>query len=119
MALAILSSATPQRDDRLFPGDIQQFGSGGLGLSVVRLLASRGAQVALTYRSRESAARAAVETAREWICLAKTSAARYADVETAIRELHSYEEPEIVATPIVAGSQGYLDWIGDNTKGAS
>jgi hypothetical protein len=30
---AILASATPGRDDRLFPGDIQQFGSGGLGLA--------------------------------------------------------------------------------------
>ena len=30
---AILASATPERDDRLFPGDIQQFGSGGLGLA--------------------------------------------------------------------------------------
>jgi periplasmic divalent cation tolerance protein len=52
-----------------------------------------------------------VATAREWICVAKTSAARYAEVETAIRELHSYDEPEIVATPIVAGSRGYLSWI--------
>ena len=55
-----------------------------------------------------------VETAREWICVAKTRATRYADIETAIRELHSYDEPEIVATPIVAGSKGYLDWIGQN-----
>ncbi|GAB2801194.1 class III lanthionine synthetase LanKC [Actinoallomurus bryophytorum] len=33
LSTAILASATPQRDDRLFPGDIQQFGSGGLGLA--------------------------------------------------------------------------------------
>ncbi|GAA4499397.1 class III lanthionine synthetase LanKC [Actinoallomurus oryzae] len=33
LATAILASATPDRDDRLFPGDIQQFGSGGLGLA--------------------------------------------------------------------------------------
>jgi periplasmic divalent cation tolerance protein len=52
-----------------------------------------------------------VETAREWMCLAKTGASRYPDIEAAIRELHSYEEPEIVATPIVAGSKGYLTWI--------
>ncbi len=52
-----------------------------------------------------------VEEAKEWQCLAKTAAARYAEVETAIRELHSYDEPEIVATPIVAGSAGYLDWV--------
>jgi periplasmic divalent cation tolerance protein len=52
-----------------------------------------------------------VETAREWLCVAKTTAVRYAELEAAIRELHSYEEPEILATPIVAGSKGYLDWI--------
>jgi periplasmic divalent cation tolerance protein len=52
-----------------------------------------------------------VETAREWMCVAKTEASRYPQVEAAIRELHSYEEPEIVATPIVAGSASYLDWI--------
>ena len=53
-----------------------------------------------------------VEQAREWLCLAKTEASRYPQLEAAIRELHSYEEPEIVAIPIVAGSAGYLDWIG-------
>lgn len=52
-----------------------------------------------------------VETAQEWMCVAKTEASRYAELEAAIRELHSYDEPEIVATPIVAGSKGYLDWM--------
>ncbi|MCT9933823.1 class III lanthionine synthetase LanKC [Planotetraspora sp. A-T 1434] len=33
MTEAILASATPERDDRLFPGDIAQFDSGGLGLA--------------------------------------------------------------------------------------
>ncbi|GAA1805633.1 class III lanthionine synthetase LanKC [Luedemannella flava] len=33
LATAILASATPERDDRLFPGDIQQFAIGGLGLT--------------------------------------------------------------------------------------
>lgn len=55
-----------------------------------------------------------VERDSEWLCLAKTEAGRYAELEAAIRELHSYEEPEIVATPIVAGSAGYLGWIDDN-----
>jgi hypothetical protein len=39
---------------------------------------------------------------------------RYPELEAAIRELHSYDEPEIVATPIVAGTPGYLDWIGES-----
>jgi len=55
-----------------------------------------------------------IETAREWRCLAKTVAGRLDEVEAAIRELHSYDEPEIVATPIVAGSTGYLRWIDES-----
>jgi periplasmic divalent cation tolerance protein len=56
----------------------------------------------------------AVEEEREWQCLAKTTAAAYEAVEAAIREVHSYDEPEIIATPIVAGSAGYLAWIEEN-----
>jgi periplasmic divalent cation tolerance protein len=55
-----------------------------------------------------------LERSTEWICAAKTEAARYPELEAAIRELHSYEEPEVVATPIVAGSAGYLDWIDES-----
>jgi periplasmic divalent cation tolerance protein len=55
-----------------------------------------------------------VEEAREWLCVAKTEAGRYGEVEAAIRELHSYEEPEVIATPIVAGSRGYLDWVSES-----
>jgi periplasmic divalent cation tolerance protein len=55
-----------------------------------------------------------VEAAREWQCLAKTEATRYPEVEAAIRELHPYDEPEIVATPIVAGSAGYLAWVSES-----
>jgi periplasmic divalent cation tolerance protein len=57
-----------------------------------------------------------VEEAREWLCVAKTEAGRYGEVEAAIRELHSYEEPEVIATPIVAGSRGYLDWVSESLR---
>src|SRR6187402_1020877 len=56
----------------------------------------------------------AVEEERAWQCLAKTTLGAYEAVEAAIREAHSYDEPEIIATPIVAGSAGYLAWIGEN-----
>lgn len=52
-----------------------------------------------------------LEQAREWQCLAKTEASLYDEVEAAIRSLHSYEEPEVLAIPILAGSKGYLDWV--------
>lgn len=56
------------------------------------------------------------ERAQEWQCLAKTEAALYERVEAAIRALHSYEEPEILAIPILAGSRGYLDWISESVS---
>ncbi len=57
-----------------------------------------------------------IEEEREWQCLVKTTRAAYDAVEAAIREVHSYDEPEIVATPIVAGSRGYLAWIDENVS---
>lgn len=56
-----------------------------------------------------------MERAQEWVCTAKTRQALYQEVEQAIRAIHPYEEPEIVAIPILAGSQGYLDWIAAET----
>lgn len=58
-----------------------------------------------------------IEREREWQCLAKTTRARFEAVAAAIAASHSYEEPEIVATPIVAGSPGYLAWIEENVAG--
>jgi periplasmic divalent cation tolerance protein len=53
----------------------------------------------------------AVEEATEWLCLAKTAETRLPALLDRIRALHPYQQPEIVATPIVAGDQGYLDWL--------
>jgi periplasmic divalent cation tolerance protein len=58
--------------------------------------------------------RGKLEEEREWQCLAKTEAGLYPKVEAAIRDSHSYEEPEILAIPVLAGSRGYLDWISAN-----
>jgi periplasmic divalent cation tolerance protein len=57
---------------------------------------------------------AAVAHADEWLCLIKTERRLFDRVEEAIRELHPYETPEIIATAIVAGSADYLAWISDS-----
>jgi Uncharacterized protein involved in tolerance to divalent cations len=54
-----------------------------------------------------------VETAQEWLCLIKTREELYSKVETAIKKLHSYETPEIIAVPIIKGSSEYLSWLND------
>lgn len=58
----------------------------------------------------------AVETATEWVCVIKTGAGLYNDLEEAIRELHEYELPEIMAFPVPGGFAGYLRWITDETR---
>jgi periplasmic divalent cation tolerance protein len=57
----------------------------------------------------------AVETAEEWLCLIKTTRQKYRDVEDAIRAIHSYVCPEIVALPIAEGSAMYLRWLAEET----
>ena len=56
-----------------------------------------------------------VETASEVPVLMKTTAARYAALEAAIRARHPYELPEIVAVPVEHGLPAYLDWVADET----
>jgi periplasmic divalent cation tolerance protein len=53
----------------------------------------------------------AIETADEVPMLIKTRAELYPEVESAIKNLHPYELPEIVAVPVAHGSSEYLDWI--------
>jgi periplasmic divalent cation tolerance protein len=53
---------------------------------------------------------------QEWQLLIKTDLGQFQTLETKIRELHSYEVPEIIALPLVAGSQPYLEWISAQTK---
>jgi len=56
-----------------------------------------------------------IEMAEEWVCTAKTRKDLYDVLEKAIRAIHSYDEPEIIATPIIGGSQGYLAWLMSET----
>ncbi len=53
----------------------------------------------------------AVEESEEWLCLIKSTRARYAQIEAMIRARHSYETPEILAVPVVDGSADYLRWL--------
>jgi periplasmic divalent cation tolerance protein len=52
-----------------------------------------------------------IERQSEVLLIAKTTTAKFAELEREVRALHSYETPEIVAVPIVAGSNPYLDWL--------
>ena len=54
-----------------------------------------------------------VKREQEILLLAKTSRARFEELECRVRALHSYETPEIIALPITAASEPYLKWLLD------
>lgn len=57
-----------------------------------------------------------VEEAEEVTLLIKTSVDRYDALEQAIRQLHPYALPEVIAVPVQAGLQPYLNWITQETR---
>jgi periplasmic divalent cation tolerance protein len=57
-----------------------------------------------------------VERAEEWLLTLKLPAKGYPALAEFITRRHSYDEPEIVALPIVTGSEAYLSWIEEETR---
>lgn len=59
-----------------------------------------------------------IETAKEILVILKTKNKNFNKVEKEVRRMHSYEVPEVIALPIIAGSAAYLKWIDDSIKGS-
>ncbi|HEY7279738.1 MAG TPA: divalent-cation tolerance protein CutA [Trebonia sp.] len=57
-----------------------------------------------------------LERAEEWFVFFKLPADRYEDLAEFLAERHSYDEPEILATPFVAGSRSFFGWLTDETR---
>jgi periplasmic divalent cation tolerance protein len=68
-------------------------------------------QVRSIYRWQEK-----VESAQEWLLLAKTTAEKFTLIRDAIGALHSYELPECISIAIDGGSAPYLRWIEENVE---
>jgi len=50
----------------------------------------------------------------EILLLIKTTIEQLATLEARVKALHPYELPELIAVPVCAGSQPYLNWLGQN-----
>lgn len=57
-----------------------------------------------------------IESSVECLLLIKTSRDLFADLCEALQTAHSYEIPEVLALPVVAGASSYLDWLGANLQ---
>ena len=53
----------------------------------------------------------AIEDEQESLLVIKSSRALFDQLRAEIEKLHSYEVPEVIAVPIVDGSEGYLEWL--------
>jgi len=62
--------------------------------------------------------RGAMEASREYMLVIKAAMRDFSKLERRIRELHSYEVPEIIAVPLVAGSKPYIAWLAESTAAA-
>ena len=52
-----------------------------------------------------------IDTAKEFLVILKAERRSFKKIEKEVKRLHSYEVPEIIAIPIIAGSKEYLGWI--------
>jgi len=57
-----------------------------------------------------------IQEDRESLLVVKTRAEMQERVTAAIRELHSYEVPEVVVLPVIGGSEPYLAWLEGETR---
>jgi periplasmic divalent cation tolerance protein len=53
----------------------------------------------------------AIEDQQESLLVIKSSRGLFDQLRVEIEKLHSYEVPEVIAVPIVDGSEGYLEWL--------
>jgi periplasmic divalent cation tolerance protein len=57
-----------------------------------------------------------IESAEEFLLLLKSRQDLFEEISKTVKALHSYEVPEIVALPIVAGDKAYMDWLNKTLK---
>jgi len=57
-----------------------------------------------------------IETAGEWLVTMKTRRDLYKPLEKVLLELHPYDQPEIIGTPVVEVSVGYLKWLNEQVQ---
>lgn len=57
-----------------------------------------------------------IDSSNEALLMVKTKSALLQEIIHRAKELHSYDVPEIIALPIISGSQEYLSWISESVK---
>jgi len=57
-----------------------------------------------------------VESAQEFLLMMKTTRTKFSLMCDAVKRMHAYDAPEIIALPIAHGSKDYLSWISESVR---
>ena len=57
-----------------------------------------------------------LDSAQESLLIIKTKASLLPEIVNLVKSVHSYEVPEIIALPIIGGSEDYLKWMDSEVK---
>lgn len=57
-----------------------------------------------------------LQTDQEHLLIVKTRASKVKEIVRLVKEVHSYEVPEVIALPVIGGNQEYLEWISEEVK---
>ncbi|WP_240608297.1 divalent-cation tolerance protein CutA [Dehalogenimonas alkenigignens] len=57
-----------------------------------------------------------IENATESLLMVKTQAGLLGEVVETVREIHSYDNPEIIAMPVIGGSETYFEWLDESLE---
>ena len=58
-----------------------------------------------------------IQVSEEWLCLIKTRADLFDRLSAVIQQVHPYDVPELLATPVAAVSKAYGDWLSGEMRG--
>jgi periplasmic divalent cation tolerance protein len=90
----------------------------GKGLEIARALVDERLAACVTVLTRATSVyRWEGKTVEEgeFVLLIKTRAERYVELEARLKALHPYTLPEVIALPVVRGSEAYLSWLAAET----
>ena len=108
----------PGPDDAPYVVVLTTLGSAEDAREFVRLLVTRRVVACGTILPNATSLyrwKGAVTEATEAVVVLKTRRDRWQDLLDAVRSLHPYEVPELLALPVQKGLEAYLDWIASET----
>jgi periplasmic divalent cation tolerance protein len=57
-----------------------------------------------------------IQVNEEWLCIAKSRADLFEELSALVHQVHPYDVPELLATPVIGGGKAYLDWLNGELK---